>query len=85
MMGLAPIHIKPLLEIHCFPRACDQHYSTSRIEDELMAMGLIELRKGDVSSDYNMYTTSERGRVYIEAIEDVPLPVQIWAVQTREK
>lgn len=44
MVGLAPIHIKPLLEIHCFLLADQHHYVTERTVSDLREMGLIQKR-----------------------------------------
>lgn len=82
MNGLAPIHIKPLLEIHCFPLAKDQHYVTKEVVMELFEMGLIEKypTDGERAEGYSDYKTTEKGDVYIRAIENVPLPIQKWSV-----
>lgn len=85
MIGLAPIHIQPLLEIHCCPRVVDQpHVDPQRLVD-LFEMGLIEKARHrnehKVAEGYSEYTTSEKGCVYVEALTRVPLPVQKWSVQ----
>ena len=46
MDTLAPIHIKPLLEIYCFPVEEDRHYCTQHIYGELLEMDLIQEREG---------------------------------------
>ena len=82
MKGLAPIHIKPLLEIACFPLLEDQHYVTKQAVMDLFEMGLIEKRDdfGERTDGHSEYTPSDKGHVYIKALEDVPLPIQIWSV-----
>ena len=78
--GLAPVHIRPLLEIHCLPRKDQQHHVSNRIIMDLFELGLIEkcLREDESAEVYSEYTTSERGRVYVEALTNLPLPVQQW-------
>ena len=82
MKGLAPIHIKPLLEIACLPMLEDQHYVTKAIEMELMEMGLIKKypNAGQRAAEYSEYKTTNKGDVYIDAICNVPLPVQKWTM-----
>lgn len=80
MNGLAPIHIQPLLEIHVFPRTEDHSHVTKQAVMDLFEMGLIEKlppdeERAEGDSDY---CTTDKGRVYIEAIENVELPIQKW-------
>ncbi len=92
MIGLAPIHIQPLLEIHCFPLEKDHLYCNEKIYRTLREMGLITARgtivteTGGTSFDigYSKWQTSDKGRIYIEALEAVPLPVKQWAIPVHE-
>jgi len=80
---LAPIHIKPLLEVYCFPRDEDRHYCNQHIYGQLLEMGLIEEPK-KLPGDHCIFQISERGRVHCEALTNVPLPVKQWVtIQTR--
>ena len=82
---LAPIHLKPLLEIYCSPamQNCPHLAALQSGGDtlkELRAMGLIEVPERVVEKWCHGIEVTERGRVYIEALLSVPLPVQVWQV-----
>ena len=80
---LVPIHIKPLLEIFCFPVEADRHYCNKRKRTyrELLALELIQERtEGDTSDSCSIYEISEKGKVYCLALSQVPLPEQVWVV-----
>jgi hypothetical protein len=47
--------------------------------DGLMDLGLLDYRTGP--SDYSAtYETTDKGKVYVEAVRNVPLPVQQWVM-----
>jgi DNA-binding PadR family transcriptional regulator len=75
---MAPIHIHPLLEIHCFPRRADQHYvntepTRDRVLQELRDMGLIAVKKVAEERD-SVYEVTAKGEAYIKELLATPLP-----------
>lgn len=86
---LAPIHMKRLLEIYCSPakQNCPHLMSSTgscRPIDELMRWGLIERESiRYIETDEHGWNVTEKGRVYVEALLRLPLPVQSWSVPNR--
>lgn len=70
-------HIELVIRIHWDPHATDEYMNPKMgsMLEELMIMGLIE-------SDGLRYRTTERGGVYVEAIRNLPLPVQSWSMSS---
>ena len=65
-------HIELCLRIHWDPYAVDFHNPRQcAIAHNLEDSGLVELV-------LDGYRTTERGRVYVEAIRNLPLPVASW-------
>jgi hypothetical protein len=80
---LAPIHLAPLLEIYCSPatKNCPHLAALESRSDtlrELRDLGLIEIRDHAVEHWCHGLEVTEKGRVYIEALLRLPLPVQKW-------
>jgi hypothetical protein len=85
---LAPIHLKPLLEIYCSPALGEcPHLDRLKVKsplDELRLMGLIEIDPRAAPSDLpyepHGWVTTAKGRAYIEALLHMPLPVAQWVI-----
>jgi len=84
---LAPIHIHPLLEIHCMIKLddaphltrCISHTSRNWPIDELFNNGLIE--HSDPKPGCIPYKCTQKGQAWIEAMELTPMPTQRWVVE----
>ena len=54
---------------------CCIGYSTNM--DRLVSLGLLKQKRAD-SQDSGGYSVTEKGSVYIDMLEKVPMPVQAW-------
>ena len=45
--------------------------------DRLVSLGLLKQKRAD-SQDSGGYSVTEKGSVYIDMLEKVPMPVQAW-------
>jgi hypothetical protein len=87
---LAPIHLKPLLEIYCSP-SLDECPHLQRLKvmspiDELLAMGLIQcdprVPPSDLPYPKHPWVVTDKGCAYVEALLQMPLPVAVtqWSI-----
>jgi hypothetical protein len=84
---MAPIYLMPLIEIHCFPRRADCPHLMRRYNEivyRLAENGLIENKEaapkpfdGDDQWEHGLVLT-EKGKVFVKALQSVPMPVQAW-------
>lgn len=73
---LTPLHLKILL--HCHTSGEDWQYLSPvhrEYRDDLAGLGLIE--PCDAPKNW---TTSERGKVFVEGLLSHPLPIQKWVM-----
>jgi hypothetical protein len=88
---MAPIYLMPLIEIHCFPRRADCPHLMRRYNEivyTLATTGLIENKlpapiptstfDGDVDMTEHGLVLTEKGKVFVKALQSVPMPVQAW-------
>lgn len=84
---LAPMQLKPLLEIYCSPdiSQCPHLHrlfgsDPCDVVDELTELGLIEHRAKERPVNYNPhgYECTQKGRAYVEMLLQTPMPVQRW-------
>ena len=86
MTKLAPGYYQILIEAYCFPykHQCyhtEHDYNANRyFINRLLVHGLIEDTFHSVDEKDARYTITERGRVLVEAMCDLPLPVQAWSM-----
>jgi len=83
---LAPVHIQPLLEIHCLVYKKDCYYigsNTCTAMVDLVKMGFIEPdpRISPAKAEPHGWQTTEKGRAWIEAMQRTPVPIQRWVVE----
>lgn len=82
-MTLTPYEIEIVLHYYYSPEEhpeCAGNSPAWRSSvDMLLAEGVLQLRK-EPSQYGATYESTERSRVYIEALKDVPLPVQKWVM-----
>lgn len=71
--------IELCIRIYYDPHALENFEKTTRVGQMLQYLieaGLIEKR--DTDSHIAEYETTDRGRVYVEAIRNLPLPIKRW-------
>ena len=90
--GLAPIYIKPLLELHCSPAKEEHHWFERQygidVKSNLVEWGLIERKNAmESSQDYtpSEYQLTEKGTFYVLALTDLPLPQTQWFIPIWER
>ena len=86
---MAPIHLFPLFEIYTSPaiQSCP-HLSrptgSCRPLEELQDWGLIEPEPFEVEKHCHGLKVTAKGMALIEAILDMPMPVQVWQVPSKD-
>jgi hypothetical protein len=80
---MTPLHIKMLFHYHAvaepYAMRHPEHANSAAVEEyrnDLLSANLIEPSDNSGSG----FTTTERGRVYVDAICSVPWPVQKWVM-----
>ncbi len=85
-MNLAPIHIHPLLEIYALVNKADCYHANKSPNwaiNDLVNEKLIEPdpRMPPFGSDEpHGWVITAKGKVFIEALLNTPMPVQVWRV-----
>jgi len=75
--------IKGLLDYYDFPKTVDHHNTSGQIIEVLLDRGLLEEKpSSDIKEGDAGYRVSEKGKVYLEAVQAVPMPEPRWFVPT---
>lgn len=85
---MSPVMIRALLEIHALPRKTDHSDAVNgSTTTELLNLGLIEDMRVDSSDgevvlgeDDTPYNTTSKGKCYINALINLPIPEQVWVI-----
>lgn len=92
---MAPIYLFPLIEIYCSP-AVESCPHFARILDNNGVSGMIKvlqvLRNDELIErdpreppedgvERHGWVVTEKGKVYVNALQEVPLPVKEWSVR----
>lgn len=85
---MAPIYLKPLLELYASPAAenCPHAAKYTNTVLELVACGFVEEDDSDHRDDYEPigYRLTGKGKAFVDALCSIPDPVKIWHVPIQE-
>lgn len=87
MRVVPPLAIQIMIHYHCYPTQFrDGDFSAPAVNDwlgRLVADDMLEVERSDIgppSRTLRAYSITERGRVYIQGLCNLPFPEQRWVM-----